>query len=87
MGSGRAGWGGPGMGFGRGAAWGGPGQGQGWARGRFRSAVRDVGRAVERAVVSDPGRPGPRSPAEAAFVDEDNDGICDHYELRHGMHK
>ena len=22
-----------------------------------------------------------------AFVDKDNDGICDYYELRHGMHK
>ena len=27
------------------------------------------------------------APGGPAFVDKDNDGICDYYEVRHGMHK
>jgi len=66
-------WGGPGMGFGRGSAWGGPGRGRGYGGG--------AGRGFGPGPRSDLGVGGP------AFVDSDNDGICDNYELRHGLHK
>jgi hypothetical protein len=84
-------WGGPGRGFGRGAAWGGPGQGQGvgrgtgfgpgagrgWGGGPGGGAGRGFG----------PGAGMGRAPGGPAFVDKDKDGICDNYEVRHGMHK
>jgi len=66
-------WGGPGMGFGRGAAWGGPGRGRGYGGGAGRGFGPGAGLGL--------GVGGP------AFVDNDNDGICDNYELRHGLHK
>ncbi len=82
-----AGWtcplGGPGMGFGRGPAWG--GRGQGWGpggagfgpgRGRGPGAGRGFGPGAGLGLGGGPG-----------FVDRDKDGICDNYELRHGMHK
>jgi hypothetical protein len=76
-----AGWvcpqGGPGMGFGRGAAWGGPGRGPGGGRGYGGGAGHGFGPGAGLGL----GAGGP------AFVDNDNDGICDYYELRHGMHK
>lgn len=59
-------WGGPGMGWGRGA-----GLGPGGGRGRGMGPGAGWGRGV----------------AGPAFVDNDRDGICDNYELRHGMHK
>jgi hypothetical protein len=80
-------WGGPGMGFGRGAARGGRGQGQGAGRGA------GFGPGAGRGPGGGPGRGfGPGGglglgAGGAAFVDEDNDGICDRYELRNGMHK
>jgi hypothetical protein len=84
-------WGGPGRGFGRGAAWGGPGQGQGAGRGP------GFGPGAGRGWGGGPGGgagwgfgPGAgmgRAPGGPAFVDKDNDGTCDNYEVRHGMHK
>lgn len=72
-----AGWvcprGGPGMGFGRGAAWGGPGRGRGYGGGAGRGFGPGAGLGL--------GVGGP------AFVDNDNDGVCDYYELRHGIQK
>jgi hypothetical protein len=72
-------WGGPGMGFGRGAAWGGPGRGQGAGRGP--GGGPGAGRGFG------PGTGLGLGAGGGAFVDEDNDGICDYYEVRHGMHK
>ena len=75
--------GGPGMGFGFGRGWGwarggkgpgagfGPGAGLGWGGGRGLG----------------PGAGQGRAPGVPAFVDQDKDGICDYYELRHGMHQ
>ncbi len=83
--SGRCPWGGPGMGWGRGAGWGGPGRGPGASRGpgfglgggaEWGGGGRGFG----------PGAGLGLAPGGAAFVDEDKDGICDHFELRHGMH-
>lgn len=72
-----AGWvcprGGPGMGFGRGAAWGGPGRGRGYGGGAGRGFGPGAGLGL--------GIGGP------AFVDNDNNGVCDYYELRHGVQK
>ena len=50
-------WGGPGMGFGRGAAWGGPGRGQGADAGPVSVPAPDAAGAVGRVAVeaSDPG--------------------------------
>lgn len=65
--------GGPGVGFGRGAVWSGPGgRGLGGA-GMGRGLGPGAGMGL-----------GVGSPA---FVDHDNDGICDYYELRHGTPK
>ena len=74
-------WGGPG--YGRGAGWGrggkgagfGPGGGRGWGGGG------GYGQGFG------PGGGEGRAHGGAAFVDKDNDGICDYYELRQGMHK
>jgi hypothetical protein len=87
--------GGPGMGFGRGAAWGGPGQGQGAGRGagfgrdagRGPGAGPGMGRGPGGGRGFGPGAGMGRGAGGSAFVDEDNDGICDYYELRNGMHK
>jgi hypothetical protein len=70
----RCPWGGPGMGCGRGAGWGGPGRGPGAGRGWGGGHGFGPGAGLGLA------------PGGAAFVDEDNDGICDQFELRHGMH-
>jgi hypothetical protein len=80
-------WGGPGRGFGCGAAWGGPGQGQGAGRGAgFGPGVgRGWGGGAGRGF--GPGAGMGRTPGGPAFVDKDNDGTCDNYEVRHGMHK
>jgi len=88
-------WGGPGMGFGRGAAWGGPGQGQGVGRGagfgpgagRALGAGPGMGRGPGGGRGFGPGGGLGLGAGGGAFVDKDNDGICDYYELRHGMHK
>jgi hypothetical protein len=78
-------WGGPGMGWGRGAGWGGPGKGAAAGRGPgfgpgggrgWGGGGRGFG----------PGGGMGLAPGGPAFVDEDKDGICDHFELRHGMH-
>lgn len=59
-----------------GCPWGGPGYGRGagWGGGGKGAGFG-------------PGAGQGLAPGGAAFVDEDNDGICDYYELRHGMHK
>jgi hypothetical protein len=86
-----AGWacplGGPGRGFGRSAAWGGLGQGQGAGRGAGfgPGAGRGWGGGAGRGF--GPGAGMGRAPGGPTFVDKDNDGTCDNYEVRHGMHK
>jgi hypothetical protein len=67
-------WGGPGMGFGRGA-----GMGPGFGRGRGMGGGRGLGLG--------PGAGQGLAPGGAAFVDQDRDGVCDYYELRHGLHR
>jgi hypothetical protein len=84
-----AGWtcpgGGPGMGFGRGPAWSGVGRGLGGGRGAGfgPGAGRGPGGGVGRGF--GPGGGMGLAPGGPAFVDRDNDGICDWYELRQGM--
>jgi hypothetical protein len=84
-------WGGPGRGFGRGAAWGGPGHGQGGGRGAGfgpgagRGWGGGTGGGAGRGF--GPGAGMGRAPGGPAFVDKDNDGTCDNYEVRHGMHE
>jgi hypothetical protein len=75
-------WGGPGMGYGRG--WGG-GQGRGPGAGRGAGFGPGAGRGPGRGF--GPGAGMGFGPGGGLFVDEDKDGICDYYELRHGMHK
>jgi hypothetical protein len=74
-------WGGPGMGYGRG--WGGQGRGPGAGRGAgFEPGTRrGPGRGFG------PGAGMGLGPGGGWFVDEDKDGICDYYELRHGLHQ
>ena len=95
MGYGRgAGWGGPGqgqgagrgagMGAGRGAGMGmGPGAGFGPGGGQGRGRGPGGGQGFGFG----PGGGQGRAPGGAAFVDKDNDGVCDNYEMRHGAHK
>ena len=83
-------WGGPGRGFGRGAAWGGPGQGQGAVRGTGFGPGAGCGWSFGPGGGGRGFGPGTgigRAPGGPAFVDQDNDGLCDYYEVRHGMHK
>jgi hypothetical protein len=96
--AGAAGWtcprGGPGMGFGRGQGWGGQGRGPGWGGGRGQGWGRGggfgpgwgggPGGGAGRGF--GPGGGMGRAPGGPAFVDRDNDGACDNYEVRHGMH-
>jgi hypothetical protein len=84
VGNGAAGWGCPwgGPGYGRGAGWGGGGQGAGFGP-RGGCGWGGAGRGQGFG----PGAGRGRAPGGAAFVDKDNDGVCDHYELRHGMRK
>jgi hypothetical protein len=77
--------GGPGMGYGRGAGWGGqgrgpgggfgPGAGRGWRGGA--GGGRGFG----------PGAGHGRAPGGPAFVDKDNNGVCDNFELRQGVNR
>jgi hypothetical protein len=90
-----AGWGcpsgGPGPGYGRGAGRGGAGRGAGFGPGAGRGwgpgAGRGWGPGAGRGQGFGPGAGQGLAPGGAAFVDKDNDGVCDYYELRHGMHK
>jgi hypothetical protein len=78
-------WGGPGPGYGRSACWGGGGRG---ARGGFGpGGGHGWGGGVGRGRGFGPGAGQGLAPGGAAFVDKDNDGVCDQYELRQGMHK
>jgi hypothetical protein len=83
-----AGWvcpgGGPGMGWGRGAGWGGPGRGPGMGRGAGFGPGAGRGWGGGRGF--GPGAGQGLAPGGGVFVDEDQDGICDTFELRHGMH-
>jgi hypothetical protein len=66
--------GGPGRGYGRGAAWGGgrgPGPGRGYGAGAGRGFGPGAGLGIRVGV----------------SVDADNDGVCDYYEQRHGLHQ
>jgi hypothetical protein len=66
-------WGGPGLGAGRGPGRGaavGPGFGRGWGGGGGRGLGPGAGQGL--------------APGGAAFVDQDHNGVCDYYELRHG---
>lgn len=65
-------WGRPAMAVGRGAGWGG-GRGAGFGGGRGGAGF---GQGL-----------GPGGGQGRGFVDADNDGICDYYELTHGLHK
>jgi hypothetical protein len=77
--------GGPGLGYGRGAGWGawgrgpgggfGPGAGRGWCGGA--GGGRGFG----------PGAGQGRAPGGPAFVDQDNNGVCDNFEQRQGMNR
>ena len=80
-------WGGPGMGlgYGRGCGWGGGGRGPGGGMGPGACRGWGGGAGAGRGF-------GPRAgqglaPGGPAFVDQNNDGICDRYELRNGTHK
>jgi hypothetical protein len=66
--------GGRGMGYGRGAGWGGPGWGPGAGRGWRGGAGGGRGFG--------PGGGQGRAPGGPAFVDEDNNGVCDNFEQR-----
>jgi hypothetical protein len=76
-------WGGPGLGYGRGAGRGGGGRGAGFGPG----CGRGWGGGAGHGQGFGPGAGQGRAPGGATFVDKDIDGICDYYELRHGMHK
>jgi hypothetical protein len=78
-------WGGPGRGYGRGAGWCGGGRGPGAGFGP--GGGRGWGGGAGRGQGFGPGAGQGRAAGGAAFVDEDNDGVCDQYELRQGMHK
>ena len=80
-------WGGPGMGFGygRGCGWGGGGRGPGGGMGF--GACRGWGGGAGAGRGLGPGAGQGLAPGGPAFVDQDNDGLCDYYELRNGMHK
>jgi hypothetical protein len=80
-------WGGPGMGFGygRGCGWGGGGRGPGGGMGP--GACRGWGGGAGAGRGFGPGAGQGLAPGGPAFVDQDNDGVCDHYELRNGTHK
>ncbi len=86
----RTGWncprGGFGMGFGRGAAWGGRGRGFGGGRGAGFGPGGGLGPSGGVGCGFGPGGGLGLAPGGPAFADKDHDGICDHYELRHGMH-
>jgi len=81
--------GGPGMGFGRGAGGGGPGRGPGAGRGAGfgwcggRGMGMGPGAGWGFGYGAGQGGGGGRG----AFVDENNNGICDHYEARNGTNK
>lgn len=89
--SGSAGAMGGGMGYGRGGAWGRPGWGRGFGPGAGRgfgpAAGRGWGGGAGGGRGLGPGAGQGLAPGGAAFVDRDNDGVCDNYELRQGMHK
>jgi len=79
-------WGGPGMGFGRGAAWSGAGKGPGAARGAglgpgWGRGAGGAGRGLG------PGGGQGLAPGGPFFVDKDNDGVCDYYQMRHGRNR
>jgi hypothetical protein len=86
--------GGPGMGNGRGPGGGGGGRGAGWGGGGRGAgfgpgpgAGRGWGGGAGHGQGFGPGGGAGRGPGGPAFVDQDNDGVCDQYELRHGQHK
>jgi len=76
---GGRGWGGPAVGWGRGP---GAGRGPGWGAGRGYGPGRGAGWGAGMGFGPGMGRGMGWGPG---FVDKDNDGICDWYELRHGM--
>jgi len=75
-------WGGPGRGYGcgrgygRGWGGGGPGCGMGPGAGRGWGGGAGAGRGLG------PGAGQGLAPGGAAFVDQDNDGVCDHFQRR-----
>jgi hypothetical protein len=76
---GGRGWGGPAVGWGRGP---GAGRGPGWGAGRGYGPGRGAGWGAGMGVGPGMGRGMGWGPG---FVDENGNGICDWYELRHGM--
>lgn len=77
-------WGGPGKGWGRGAGWGGPGRGPGAGCGQGFGPGRGRGWGGGGCGFGPGGGMG-LAPGGPAFVDEDKDGICDQFELRHAV--
>jgi hypothetical protein len=82
-----AGWsgprGGPGMGFGNGPAWLRQGKGPGRGGNGFGPGP-GAGRGMGMGLGAGWGfRYGATQGGGGRFVDQDNNGICDHYELRH----
>jgi hypothetical protein len=71
--------GGPGRGYGRGAGWGGYGRGPGAGRGAGFGPGAGLGVGN--------GAGNGTGVGNGVFVDQDKDGICDYYELRHGLHQ
>jgi hypothetical protein len=83
-------WGGPGMGFGCGRGCGcgcGWGGGRGWCGGMGPGAGRGWGGGAGVGRGLGPGAGQGLPPGGAAYVDQDNNGVCDHYELRHAVQK
>jgi len=78
VGNPAAGWGCP---------WGGPGRGPGMGRGAGFGPGRGWGGGPVGGRGMGPGAGLGLGAGSGAFVDEDHDGICDYYELRHGMHR
>jgi len=80
-------WGGPGMGFGYGRGCGGGGCGRGPGGGMGAGYGRGWGGGAGAGRGFGPGGGQGLAPGGAAFVDQDNDGVCDHYQQRKGMQK
>jgi len=79
-------WGGPGLGLGRGPAWSGAGKGPGVGRGAglgpgWGRGACGTGRGLG------PGGGQGLAPGGPFFVDKDNDGVCDYYQMRHGRNR
>ena len=78
-------WGGPGMGFGR--CWGGFGGGRGRGAGWGPGCGRGWGGGAGGGLGFGPGAGQGRAPGGPAFVDDDEDGVCDRFQQRNRSQK